>query len=98
MEASFAFCAHGGRYVMVGLVKEAISFFDPEFHNREMTLLASRNATLEDFSTVIEAIKAGRAPIDKLITHRTTLDAVAADLPHWARDKQGLVKAMVTVE
>ena len=98
MEASFAYTAHGGRYVMVGLVKEAISFFDPEFHKREMTLLASRNATREDFTAVIEAIKSGRAPIDKLITHRTTLEAVAADLPRWARDKRGLIKAMVTVE
>lgn len=98
MEASFAYAAHGGRYVLVGLVKEAISFLDPEFHKREMTLLASRNATLEDFSAVIEAIKAGRAPIAKLITHRTTLDAVVADLPRWARDKRGLIKAMVTVE
>jgi 2-desacetyl-2-hydroxyethyl bacteriochlorophyllide A dehydrogenase len=97
MEASFAYTAHGGRYVMVGLVKEAISFFDPEFHKREMTLLASRNATLEDFSTVIEAIKAGRAPIAKLITHRSTLDEIAADLPRWAGDKKGLIKAMVTV-
>jgi len=98
MEASFAYAAHGGRYVLVGLVKEAISFVDPEFHKREMTLLASRNATLEDFSTVIEAIKAGRAPIAKLITHRTTLDAVVTDLPRWSGDKRGLIKAMVTVE
>jgi 2-desacetyl-2-hydroxyethyl bacteriochlorophyllide A dehydrogenase len=97
MEASFAYSSHGGRYVMVGLVKEAISFFDPEFHKREMTLLASRNATLEDFYTVIEAIKAGRVPIAKLITHRTTLDAVATDLPRWARDKEGLIKAVVSV-
>ena len=98
MEASFGYTAHGGRYVLVGLVKDAISFVDPEFHKREMTLLASRNATLEDFSVVIEAIKAGRAPISKLITHRTTLDAVVVDLPRWARDKRGLIKAMVTVE
>ena len=98
MEAAFAYVAHGGRYVLVGLVKEAISFVDPEFHKREMTLLASRNATLEDFSTVISAIKAGRAPIAELITHRTTLDAVVADLPRWAQDKRGLIKAMVSVE
>jgi threonine dehydrogenase-like Zn-dependent dehydrogenase len=97
MEASFGYAAHGGRYVMVGLVKEAIAFFDPEFHKREMTLLGSRNATLEDFSTVMDAIRSGRAPIAKLITHRTTLEAVVADLPRWAHDKQGLIKAMVTV-
>ena len=29
MEASFAYTAHGGRYVLVGLVKDAISFLDP---------------------------------------------------------------------
>jgi 2-desacetyl-2-hydroxyethyl bacteriochlorophyllide A dehydrogenase len=97
MEASFSFTAHGGRYVMVGLVKDAISFFDPEFHKREMTLLASRNATQEDFETVMLAIKKGDAPIDRLITHRTDLSAVITDLPRWAREKVGLIKAMVVI-
>jgi hypothetical protein len=97
MEASFSFAAHGGRYVMVGLVKEALSFYDPEFHKREMTLLASRNAGQVDFATVMSAIKNGDAPIDRLITHRTDLDAVVTDLPRWAREKAGLIKAMVMV-
>ncbi len=97
MEASFAFTAHGGRYVMVGLVKEALSFFDPEFHKREMTLLASRNATQVDFATVMAAVKDGSAQVGKLITHRTDLDAVVTDLPHWASHKAGLIKAMVSV-
>jgi 2-desacetyl-2-hydroxyethyl bacteriochlorophyllide A dehydrogenase len=97
MEASFTFTAHGGRYVMVGLVKDAISFFDPEFHKREMTLLASRNATQEDFETVMSAIKKGEAPIDRLITHRTDLNAVITDLPRWAREKVGLIKALVVI-
>jgi 2-desacetyl-2-hydroxyethyl bacteriochlorophyllide A dehydrogenase len=97
METSFSFTAHGGRYVLVGLVKDTISFIDPEFHKREMTLLASRNATQADFETVMAAIKKGDVPIDRLITHRTDLDAVIIDLPRWARDKAGLIKAMVVV-
>jgi 2-desacetyl-2-hydroxyethyl bacteriochlorophyllide A dehydrogenase len=97
MEASFSFVAHGGRYVMVGLVKDEIAFFDPEFHKREMTLFASRNATHEDFQTVIAAIKHGHAPIDRLVTHHTDLEAVIADLPRWAHDKAGLIKAMVVI-
>jgi 2-desacetyl-2-hydroxyethyl bacteriochlorophyllide A dehydrogenase len=97
MEASFSFTAHGGRYVMVGLVKDTISFFDPEFHKREMTLLASRNATQVDFETVAAAIRRGDVPIDRLITHRTDLDAVVTDLPRWAREKGGLIKAMVVI-
>jgi 2-desacetyl-2-hydroxyethyl bacteriochlorophyllide A dehydrogenase len=97
METSFSFTSHGGRYVMVGLVKDSISFFDPEFHKREMTLLASRNATQVDFETVMAAIKRGDVPIGKLITHRTDLSAVVTDLPRWAREKAGLIKAMVVV-
>jgi 2-desacetyl-2-hydroxyethyl bacteriochlorophyllide A dehydrogenase len=97
MEKSFSFTAHGGRYVMVGLVKDTISFVDPEFHKREMTLLASRNATHVDFETVMAAIKKSDVPVDRLITHRTDLNAVITDLPRWAREKVGLIKAMVVI-
>jgi 2-desacetyl-2-hydroxyethyl bacteriochlorophyllide A dehydrogenase len=97
METSFSFTSHGGRYVMVGLVKDTISFFDPDFHKREMTLLASRNATQVDFETVMAAIEKGDVPVDRLITHRTDLDAVVTDLPKWAREKAGLIKAMIVV-
>lgn len=97
MEASFDFVAHGGSYVLVGLVKERISFFDPDFHKREMRLLASRNATHDDFQTVMSAIEAGLVPIEKLITHRTSFEQVTAQLPEWARDKSGLIKAVIEV-
>ena len=98
MEAGFAHVAHGGVYVLVGLVKAPITFEDPEFHKREMTLMASRNATAQDFATVLAAIRAGQVPVDRLITHRTTMDRVCTDLPRWARDKAGLIKAMVGLD
>ncbi len=98
MERNFKYVAHGGSYVLVGLVKEAISFFDPDFHKREMTLLASRNATAQDFEHVISSIKLGKIPISKLITHRTSLDNASAMLPIWAHDKNGLIKAMIEIE
>ena len=98
MENSFAFVAHGGCYVLVGLVKDSITFFDPEFHKREMTLMASRNAAAADFEHVISAIRAGIVPISKLITHRTTLTEAVTMLPHWSRDKTGLIKAMIEID
>ncbi len=70
-----------GPLVFVGLVKAPIRFNDPEFHRREMTLLASRNATREDFDKVMAAITAGDVAIPPLITHRTALDRGARDLP-----------------
>lgn len=98
MEAGFARVAHGGRYVLVSVVNEQVSFSDPEFHKREMTLIGSRNATNADFHTVIAAHKAGKIPLDRIVTHRTELARVAQDLPHWSKHKDGLIKAMIAID
>ncbi len=44
MRSGLDYVAHGGTYVLLSVVKEEIAFSDPEFHKRETTLLASRNA------------------------------------------------------
>ncbi|MBD9558064.1 zinc-binding alcohol dehydrogenase family protein [Ensifer sp. ENS07] len=97
MQAAFAHVAHGGTLVFVSVVKDEIRFSDPEFHKREMTLIGSRNATRQDFDHVVASIASGLVPIDALITHRTTLDGAVADLPRWAEEKTGLVKAVIQV-
>ncbi|OJF98392.1 zinc-binding alcohol dehydrogenase family protein [Pararhizobium antarcticum] len=97
MEKSFSFVAHGGALVFVSVVKDEIRFSDPEFHKREMMLIGSRNATRVDFEHVAASIRAGHVPIDQLITHRTTLERAVDDLPRWAREKAGLIKAVIQV-
>ncbi|MBD9490819.1 zinc-binding alcohol dehydrogenase family protein [Ensifer sp. ENS11] len=97
MEASFGHVAHGGTLVFVSVVKDSIRFSDPEFHKREMTLIGSRNATRKDFDHVVNSIREGLVPVERLITHRTTMDAVVHDLPRWAHEKSGLVKAIVRI-
>ncbi|RQR27448.1 zinc-binding alcohol dehydrogenase family protein [Burkholderia sp. Bp9142] len=95
MERGLDFVAHGGKYVLISLVKGRISFSDPEFHKRETTLLASRNATPADFETVLDAMRAGRVPTDALKTHALTL----ADLPdrfaQLLEPDAGVIKALV---
>lgn len=98
IESGFNFVAHGGSYVLVSVVKGDIRFVDADFHRREMSLLGSRNATDEDFTTVISAIRNGSVNPDALITHRTTLAAAAQDMPRWASDKTGLIKAIVEID
>jgi 2-desacetyl-2-hydroxyethyl bacteriochlorophyllide A dehydrogenase len=97
MEAAFHHVAHGGALVLVSVVKEEIRFSDPEFHKREMMLISSRNATRIDFEHVMENIRAGRVPVEALVTHRTTLAHVPVDLSRWATEKSGLIKAIVRV-
>lgn len=97
MEAGFGYVAHAGVYVLLSVVRETITFTDPVFHARETTLLASRNALKSDFEAVIGAIAAGRVPIAKLITHRTTLAGATGDLACWATEKRGLIKALIEI-
>ena len=97
MQAAFAHVAHGGALVLVSVVKDMISFSDPEFHKREMMLIGSRNAQRPDFDHVIATLVSGTLPIDRLVTHRTTLADTPRDIAVWARQKAGLVKAVIAV-
>ncbi|MEO8281087.1 MAG: zinc-binding alcohol dehydrogenase family protein [Ideonella sp.] len=95
MERSFQFIAHGGKYVMVSVVRDEIRFSDPEFHKREASLLGSRNATMEDFETVLAAMRAGKIPTDALNTHRMPLARVPSDFATLLDPAQGVVKALI---
>jgi len=95
MERGFGFIAHGGKYVLVSVVRDTIAFADPEFHKREATLLGSRNATMEDFDTVLAAMRAGRIPHQALNTHRLALADLPADFAQLLDPSRGVVKAIV---
>jgi 2-desacetyl-2-hydroxyethyl bacteriochlorophyllide A dehydrogenase len=70
IESGFAKIAHGGKYVLIGLQKQPISFSHPEFHKREATLMSSRNATLEDFDYVMNLFRSGKIQAGLFISHR----------------------------
>lgn len=89
------YLAHGGRFVLIGLQKEAISFSHPEFHKRETTLMSSRNATREDFETVIGCMKKGMIDPTTYITHRAKFNEVKDVFETWLDSATGVIKAMV---
>jgi 2-desacetyl-2-hydroxyethyl bacteriochlorophyllide A dehydrogenase len=95
MERGFKFVAHGGTYVLISVVGATISFADPEFHKRETTLLGSRNATTEDFETVLAAMRAGQVPTAALNTHRLQLAEVPDGFKGLLDPANGVVKAIV---
>jgi 2-desacetyl-2-hydroxyethyl bacteriochlorophyllide A dehydrogenase len=94
MERGFRFVAHAGTYVLISIVQADITFNDPEFHKRETTLMSSRNATAEDFETVLQAMRAGLVP-DGLNTHRLALADVPAQFAGLLDPAAGVVKAIV---
>jgi 2-desacetyl-2-hydroxyethyl bacteriochlorophyllide A dehydrogenase len=97
MQASFDFVASGGMLVFVGVLKADITFSDPEFHRKEMKLIATRNAVKRDFETVMAAMRRGDIPMDALNTHREALDALPQAMPAWLAAKEPPLKAVLTV-
>ena len=78
-------------------MRQDITFNDPEFHKRETTLIGSRNATTEDFETVLAAMSRGDVPTAALNTHRMKLADVPTDFAQLLDPARGVVKAIVEV-
>lgn len=95
MAAAFDYPAAGGRLVLVGLFQGDLSFHDPAFHRRELTLLASRNARPGDFARIIGMIESGRLDTTPWITHRCPFDETVAQFPTWAGGQTPVIKAMI---
>ena len=98
MGAAFDYVAHGGALVLVGHIKGDISFSDPLLHSREMSLLASRNATAADFAWVIDCLRQGSVKLDAWITHRAAPETIVADFPTWLDPAAGVIKAMLSFD
>jgi len=96
MRAGLDYVAHGGKYVLVSVVKDELSFPDPEFHKRETTLLASRNALREDFEQVIQHIERGRIATQALHTHSFPATDAQQRIPELFAEKASVLKAIVT--
>jgi 2-desacetyl-2-hydroxyethyl bacteriochlorophyllide A dehydrogenase len=97
MQRGFGLVAHGGRYVLVSVVRDDITFSDPEFHKRETTLFASRNAQPDDFAEVVKQMENGRVPAAALNTHRGMLDDGAVLFTKWLQPGDKVIKAILEV-
>ncbi|HET6567655.1 MAG TPA: zinc-binding alcohol dehydrogenase family protein [Rhodothermales bacterium] len=95
MQGAFDLTAHGGTLVFVGLVQGDVTFHDPDFHRREMMLLSSRNATGEDFSTVIGGLESGQVDVEPWISATVPLTDAPAAFPTWLDPANGVIKAVL---
>ena len=97
MAASFTYPAYGGRLAFVGLFSGNVSFHDPSFHRRALTLFASRNALPENFRQVLRLLERGEIDTTAWITHRATLAEAPDCFEEWTRPETGVLKAMIHV-
>ena len=97
MMSAFEYPSHGGQLIFVGLFPGDIAFNDPNFHRRELTVLASRNARPENFTRIIDLVEAGRIDTAPWITHRAPFVDVVAEFPRWTKPETGVIKVMIEV-
>ncbi len=95
MRNSFDYVAHGGKLVFVGIFSGDVTFHDPDFHRKEVTLFASRNATEEEHKRILALMEAGEINIAPWITHHVQVNAVINAFPQWVDGKGGVIKAIV---
>lgn len=97
MAGTFELAAHGGRIVFVGLFQGDVTFNDPNFHRRELTLCGSRNALPQTFRDIISLVESGRVDTKPWITHRFPLAETPKIFPEKISGNPGVLKAIVAV-
>lgn len=95
MQAAASLVAPGGRLVFVGHTKHDLTFANPLLHRRELSILASRNATRTDFENVLASLRSGAIDIAPWINARVDPAGFVRELPRWAKGPSEVVKAVV---
>lgn len=111
MTATIGLVGQGGRVVFVGFREGEVHFSDVEFHRREVTLMASRNATVsegaealtlqrEDFERVIALVEAGKVDTSVWVNAGCEIDAIASEgnFLRWKDPGSGVIKAVVSMD
>ena len=94
MQGCFELIENGGHIVFVGLFVGDLSFDAPNFHEREITLAASRAALSSDFKKVIDAISHGDFDPSPMITQRLNFSELDTELINVGK-QPGLIKALI---
>ena len=97
MMKSFSYLAFGGKLVFVGLFQGDVTFFDPDFHRKEMTLFASRNSLPADFKMIIKNMEEGNIQTQAWLTHEAAFEELPDVFESWLDPSSRVIKAMVTV-
>ena len=84
MAVTFQSCidavAFGGKVVLIGVSKQTLDFDFTIIQKKELTVLGSRNAMKEDFLTLIDIVKEGKVPVEKVITDIYPMEKAAEAL------------------
>jgi threonine dehydrogenase-like Zn-dependent dehydrogenase len=93
--ASIAEAAYTARVVFIGYAKEKVPFDTPYFVKKELDISGSRNAMPQDFKAVMEYMKRGTCPADRLITAIYEPEEAQAALTKWAESPGDVFRILI---
>ncbi len=86
---------HGGKLVFIGLYIGDLKIDDPTFHKKETTLISSRNATREDFETVMTLFKSGLLNEEMMVNQEFDFYTFGHDYASAVANNKTLIKGIV---
>ena len=89
--------AFTGRVVYIGYAKAPVSYDTSQFVRKELDILGSRNATVEDFRAVSAMLAQGTFPVDATVTRSVSLADAGEALDDWHRDTRATTRIHVVV-
>lgn len=89
-----AFC---GRIICIGYTTAEVAFATKKFVQKELDILGSRNALLQDFLDVITFLRKGNFPFERLISRKVSLEGSGSALQSWADEPGRIMKILVEV-
>lgn len=95
MNQTFKYAASGGTIVFVGLFTGEVTFHDPLFHKKELTLKATRAALSKDFLHIGKLLEEGSIDPSFMITHRLAFESVPELFSTLTPPENQVMKAMI---
>jgi threonine dehydrogenase-like Zn-dependent dehydrogenase len=90
--------AFTGRVVYIGYAKEPVSYETRLFVQKELDVLGSRNAQLEDFQSVIKLLEARKFPVNEAVSLIVPLREAAQALRSWSEHPSQFKKILVSLD
>jgi threonine dehydrogenase-like Zn-dependent dehydrogenase len=81
--------------VFIGLYIGDLKIDDPTFHKKETTLISSRNATREDFETVMTLFKSGLLNEEMMVNQEFDFYTFGHDYASAVANNKTLIKGIV---
>lgn len=85
----------GGRMVLIGVGKKNLDFNFTLIQKKELNVYGSRNALKKDFLELIDLVKAGKAPLEKIITNTYQFADAAKAFEDFANNPGDMLKVSI---